>query len=66
MYRSSQIHPHMFPALRLVKADCAVSIRRPVRPSVDSVLSSFLEIEENAAPEDAEESRIAEGEQRKR
>ena len=49
-------------ALRLVEVDCTVGVRAPIRPDIDPVLGSFLEVEEHAASEDAEKRWTAEGE----
>ena len=50
-----------FSTSRFVEAHGTVCVRRPVRPDVDPVLSSFLKIEEHMASEDAEERWAPEG-----
>ena len=47
-------------ALRLVEVYRTVRVRAPVRPNIDTVLCGLLEVEEHAAPEDAEKCNTAE------
>ena len=51
---------HILPAPRLVKIYCTLGVRAPVRPNIDPMLGSLLEVEEHPAAEDAEKRRIAE------
>ena len=54
--------PQVLHNLRLIKVYRSVGVRAPVRPNVDPMLGSLLEVEEHPASEDAEKCRTAEGE----
>ena len=52
---------HILHTLRLIKVDGTVGVRAPVRPNVDPMLGSLLEVEEHPASDHAEIRWTAEG-----